>query len=88
MRLVPRPDRAELGDRDLPLRQHLEQERLERLVGAIDLVDEQHRRPVLRVIASSSGRLSRNFSLKICAFTLVEAGPSVSLRRARSIWRG
>ena len=36
--------RAELGDRDLEVRQHLEQERLERLVGAVELVDQQHRR--------------------------------------------
>ena len=48
MRLVPRTDRAQLGDRDLPLRQHLEEKRLERLVGAIHFVDEQHRRPLAR----------------------------------------
>ena len=39
---------AQLGNRDLPLGQDLEQERLERLVGAIHFVDEQHRRSVLR----------------------------------------
>ena len=37
-------DRAELRDRDLEIGQHLEQERLEGLVGAVELVDEQHRR--------------------------------------------
>ena len=37
-------DRAELGDRDLEVGQELEQERLEFLVGAVDLVDQQHRR--------------------------------------------
>jgi hypothetical protein len=36
-----RDDRPELGDRDLEVRQQLEQERLERVVGAVDLVDEQ-----------------------------------------------
>ncbi len=36
-------DRADLGDRDLEVRQDLEQVRLELLVGAVDLVDEQHR---------------------------------------------
>ena len=46
VRRVLRPDRAELRDRDLEVGQHLEQERLEAVVGAIDLVDEQHRRPV------------------------------------------
>ena len=35
---------AELRDRDLEVGQHFEQERLERLVGAVELVDQQHRR--------------------------------------------
>ena len=39
-----RGDRAELGDRHLVGREHLEQERLELVVGPVDLVDEQHRR--------------------------------------------
>ena len=39
-----RRDRAEFGDRDLEVRQKLEQERLEFLVGAVDFVDQQHRR--------------------------------------------
>ena len=38
-------DRAELGNRDLELREQLEQVALELLVGAVDLVDQQHRRP-------------------------------------------
>ena len=37
-------DRAELGDGDLEVGQHFEQERLERLVAAVELVDQQHRR--------------------------------------------
>ena len=37
-------DRAELRDGDLEIRQHLEQERLERLVAAVEFVDQQHRR--------------------------------------------
>ena len=41
------PNRSQLGNRDLPLGQHLEQERLERLVCAIHFVDEQHGRAVL-----------------------------------------
>jgi hypothetical protein len=36
--------RAELGDRDLEVGQHLQQEGLEGLVGAVELVDQQHRR--------------------------------------------
>ena len=39
-----RRDRAEFGDRDLIVGEELEQERLEFLVGAVDLVDQQHRR--------------------------------------------
>ncbi len=35
---------AELGNRDLELRQHLEQKGFERLVGTVELVDQQHRR--------------------------------------------
>ena len=36
---------AELRDRHLEIGQHFEQERFERFVGAVELVDEQHRRP-------------------------------------------
>ena len=50
---------AELGDGDLVLGQHLEQECLERLVGAVELVDQQHRRRAVRVSACSSGRSIR-----------------------------
>ena len=39
-----RLDGAELGDRDLEIGQHLQQIGLERLVGAVELVDQQHRR--------------------------------------------
>ena len=35
---------AELGDRDLEVGQHLQQHRLELLVGLVDLVDQQHDR--------------------------------------------
>ena len=40
-------NRADLGDRDLKLAQQFEQNRFERLVGAVDLVNEQHRRALL-----------------------------------------
>ena len=36
--------RAELGDRDTRLAEELEEERLELVVGAVDLVDQQHDR--------------------------------------------
>ena len=42
-----RLDGAELGDRDLPGGEHLEQERLELVVRAVDLVDEQQGRALL-----------------------------------------
>jgi hypothetical protein len=35
-------DHAELWDRDLEVREHLEEHRLELLVGLVDLVDQQH----------------------------------------------
>ena len=44
--LPVRLQRAQLRDRDLEVGEHLQQERLELLVGAVDLVDEQHGRPV------------------------------------------
>ena len=37
---------ADFGDGHLEVGQHFEQEGLERLVGAVDLVDQQHRRAV------------------------------------------
>jgi hypothetical protein len=40
---VARPDRSDLRDRHAGLSQHLEQESLEVVVGAIQLVDQQHR---------------------------------------------
>ena len=51
-----RPHRAELGDRHLVGREHLEQERLELVVGPVDLVDEQHRRALPRARAAPAGR--------------------------------
>ena len=39
-------DGAELRHGHLEVGQHFQQERLEGLVGAVDLVDQQHRRPV------------------------------------------
>ena len=36
-------DRPELGDRHREVREHLEQERLELVVGPVELVDQEHR---------------------------------------------
>ena len=49
-------DGAELRDRHRRLREQLEQERLEVVVGAVDLVDQQHRRPRARVLQGPQQR--------------------------------
>ena len=54
-------DRAALGDRDREVGQELEQERLELVVGAVDLVDQQHG-AVGRAQRRSIGRSIRNSS--------------------------
>ena len=46
-RTAARGDRAQLGHGDREVRQELEQERLELVIGTIDLVDQQHDRPVV-----------------------------------------
>ena len=46
-RLVLGGDRPQLGDRHGEVGEELEEERLELVVGAVDLVDEQHGRPVV-----------------------------------------
>ena len=53
-------DRPELGHGDGEVGEHLEQERLELVVGAVELVDQQHRAARRPRIARSSGRSSRN----------------------------
>ena len=50
-----RAHHADLGDRHRVLRQHLEQERLELVVGAVDLVDEQHARRGLQRLEHRPG---------------------------------
>ena len=55
-RRVRRADRAELRDRHRRLREQLEQERLEVVVGAVDLVDQQHRRARARVLERAQQR--------------------------------
>ena len=49
-------ERAQLGDRHARLREQLEQERLELLVGAVDLVDEQHGGARARVLERGEQR--------------------------------
>ena len=51
-----RPDRAYLRDRHARVREQLEQERLEVVVGSVDLVDEQHRRSRAGVLERAQER--------------------------------
>ena len=46
-RVAARLDRAQLRDRDLEVGEELEQEGLELVVGAVDLVDQEHHRRLL-----------------------------------------
>ena len=62
MRLVPRADRAQLRDRDLPFREYFEEKRLECLVGAIHFIDQQDRRRV-----AGNGIEQRLIRLRSCA---------------------
>src|SRR5204862_530620 len=55
-RRVRGDDRAELGDRHAGLAEQLEQERLEVVVGAVDLVDQQHGRPRAGVLERAQQR--------------------------------
>ena len=70
-------DAAELGDRELEVREQLEQHRLELLVGLVDLVDQQHD-GLSDAIAAISGRASRNSSPKMSSWTSCQPVPSAS----------
>ncbi len=74
-RHVARADRAELGHRDLPVGEHLEQEGLEGLVSAVDLVDQEHaglladqdlqQRAFQQVVAAEQVRLARLLGIRL-----------------------
>ena len=75
-----RLERAELGHRDLEVGEHLEQERLELGVGAVDLVDEQHRCASASGWRGGAAAASRKRSEKnasSCAASLSTASASV-----------
>ena len=61
-----RLDRADLGDADLEVGEHLEQESLELVVGPVDLVDEQH-----RLVAGPDRLQQRPFQQELRAEELV-----------------
>ena len=78
------PDRAELRHRHLEVGEDFEQERLEGLVGAVELVDQEDRapRPLLPVSASSTGRRIRYFSEKtFLSMSLRSTSPAASSMR-------
>ena len=58
-------ERAQLGHRDRVVGQHLEQERLELVVGPVDLVDEQHRRRALAVVDGPQQRAAHEEALGV-----------------------
>ena len=83
-------DGAELGDGHLPGREHLEQEGLELVVGAVDLVDEQHGGGVAQGPQHRAGEqeaLVEQALLDLARRRARRPRPASSARRCR-IWRG
>ena len=82
-------DRADLGDGDWEVRQDLEEVRLELLVGPVDLVDEQDRRPAVDRLERLE---ERALDQELRSEDVVGGGPvdssAASSRRISSIWRG
>ena len=75
--------RAELRDGDLKVGEHFQEERLERLVGAVELVDQEDRRAGGSASsACSSDRLIRKRSEKTsCSSRSRSCAPSASATR-------
>ena len=78
----PRGHRPQLGDRDREVGEELEQERLELVVGAVDLVDQQHD------VAVGLERLEqRPAQQELAAEQLARAPRPASAARIASSWR-
>ena len=76
-------DRAKFGDRHLKIRQGLQQERLERLVRAVQLVDQQDRRaPVLRLHRLQQGPGDQVFLGEKLGLQRATVGPARGFCRA------
>jgi hypothetical protein len=73
-RFVRGAQRAQLGDRDLELGQQLEQEALELLVGAVDLVDQQHGRRGVGEVDRAEQRAAEQHVLAIQRREVVAPG--------------
>ena len=80
-------DRAELGDGHRGLRQQLEQERLEVVVGAVDLVDQQHRGARAGVLERAQQRAADQV-VGAEQVVLAQRRPPASASRMLSSWRG
>ena len=83
-------DRADLRDRDLEVGQDLEQVRLELLVGAVDLVDQQDgRRPVVVLQRLEQRALEQEVRPEdVVGRWPCSISPRASSSRISSIWRG
>ncbi len=79
-RRLRRLDRAKLWHGDLKIAERLEQERLERFVGAVQLVDQQHRRAVF---VRAHRLQQRTFDQKVRAEKL--AVQTLAIRIARGL---
>ena len=71
VRASGRDDGAELGDRDLEVGEHLEQQPLDLDVGLVDLVDEQHR----RLVAADRGQQRTGEQELVGEDVVVRLGP-------------
>ena len=80
-------DRPQLGDRHAGVAEQLEQERLEVVVGAVDLVDQQHRGPRARVLQRPQQRPPDQV-LGAEQLLLAELASPDSASRMLSSWRG
>ena len=86
-RRVRGPDRADLRDRHARVREQLEQERLEVVVGAVDLVDQQHRGPRAGVLERAEERAADQV-VGPNSSSSPSVEPLESARRMLSSWRG
>ena len=82
------PDRADLRDRHAGLRQQLEQERLEVVVGAVDLVDQQHRGPRAGVLERAQQRAADQVVGAEQVLLAERRAAASSASRMLSSWRG
>ena len=86
-RRMSRPHRPDLGDRHRGVGEQLEQERLEVVVGAVDLVDQEHRGPRPGMLERAQQR-SANQVVRPNRSSSESFVPLESASRMLSSWRG